>query len=347
MPQARVPHIGPEWTLVPHDPDTVELRTGVWNSQTLTLHDDSAQGHLWPALKGLRAGRPAREIAAEVGVPARDVESLIDHLVGLDVIVDEPRSALDTFIGGAANGRGDVPAPSRLVFAGANPIHDRVAADLRDHLECPIETLEPGAPLLGDLTGSSPDRLADGLEIERLRERFADLAGAFVVCARPRNHPLWFGLVDDVAHAVGFTWLHATIDGPFVYVGPTVVPNRTAGYRTFETRVSMNIRESASYLAYKEALAERQVLEAAAGVFGPLAGMLAGHVALEVTNWFATGSNFTVNKVLGIYLPTMEIAYHEVLPLPGERNRPRQNRDAPSLYFDIREWYADGRVAES
>lgn len=53
------------------------------------------------------------------------------------------------------------------------------------------------------------------------------------------------------------------------------------------------------------------------------------------------GSRFTFNKVLGIYLPTMEIAFHEILRLPQEAVRgPFPNRDEQTLYFDMRQWYA-------
>lgn len=348
MTSARRFTIGPEWTLVAHSADTVELRTGVWNSQTLTLDDDSRQGHLWPVLKGLRDGRRPGEIAGAVGVPVREVEALVDQLMGLGVIDDQARSVLDVFLGAAGNGRADVPPPTRLVFLGTNPVHDRVVVDLREHLDCPIETVAGDAPLASALAALTPQVFTDGLALQTVREQFADLAGAFVVCATEQNNPLWFTTVDDLARAVGFTWLHATIDGPFVYVGPTVVPSRTASYRTFEKRVAMNVRENASYLRYKEALAERQVLGATTALFEPLVGLLAGHVGLEVTNWFATGSNFTVNKVLGIYLPTMEIAYHEILPLPGESPLgPLQNRDSTALYFDIREWLVDPRTTQS
>ncbi|GAA2319163.1 hypothetical protein GCM10010149_84750 [Nonomuraea roseoviolacea subsp. roseoviolacea] len=339
------PHIGPEWTLVAHGPDTVELRTGVWNSRTLTLNDDSRQGRLWPVLKALRDGRAAADIATEAGVPLREVESLVDQLIGLGVMEDRPRSVLDTFLGDAFNGRSDTAAPSRVVLLEQNSIHDRVMADLKDHLDCPVEQIVAGGEASEALRGLDARSFTDGLQVEELRERFAYLKGALVVAALEQNNPVRFQAIDDLARTVGFTWMHATVDGPFVYIGPTVVPFRTASYRTFETRVAMNIRENESYLKYKAAVAERQVIEPRTAVLDPLAGLVASHVALEVINWMATGSNFTVNKVLGVYLPTMEIAYHEIMPLPGESLQgPRQNRDSTSLYFDIREWLADDRV---
>jgi hypothetical protein len=341
--------IGPEWTLVAHGPDTVELRTGVWNTQTLTLNDDSRQGHLWLVLKALREGRTADAITADTGVPSTDVEALIDQLIGLGVISNGSRSALDTYLGDAASGRSGVTAaPARVVLLGDNPIHERVLVDLGGRLGCPVDVLGTETSLFAALTALEPQSFTDGLGAEAIGEQFRELVDTFVVCAATRNDPVRFQILDDLARIVGFTWIHAVIDGPFVYIGPTVVPFRTAGYRTFEARVAMNIRENESYLKYKEALVDHRVIESGSAVFEPLAGLVASHVALEVANWVATGSNFTVNKVLGIYLPTMEIAYHEIMPLPGEGARsPLQNRDATGLYFDIREWLVDGRAAAS
>ena len=98
----------------------------------------------------------------------------------------------------------------------------------------------------------------------------------------------------------------------------------------------MNLRESASYQRYKRALVERQVREGRLPVEPAIAGTLASLTALETLNFALTGSSFTVNKVLAIYLPTMEFTFNEVLRAPScTACSPLPERDDTELYFDM------------
>ena len=71
--------------------------------------------------------------------------------------------------------------------------------------------------------------------------------------------PLQLRLLNQISLALGIPWMHAAIDGPFLLIGPCFVPHRTSCYACFETRVTMNLRESASYQQYKSALAAGRV----------------------------------------------------------------------------------------
>ena len=98
----------------------------------------------------------------------------------------------------------------------------------------------------------------------------------------------------------------------------------------------MNLRESASYQSYKRALVERQVREGVLPVEPAIVGMLASHTSFEALNYMLTGSSVTVNKVLGIYLPTMEVTYNEVLRSPVcSACSSSPERDDAELYFDM------------
>ena len=106
--------------------------------------------------------------------------------------------------------------------------------------------------------------------------------------------------------------------------------------------MTMNLRESASYLGYKNALSQGQVVRGEPPVLPAVLGVLSSHLALETTNFVRTGATFTVEKVLGMYMPTMEIAYTEVLRLPGCRGcGSLTERDDVSLTFDPRTWLDD------
>ena len=56
--------------MVPYSMDRVELRRGVWNTESTILEDDEATGTLWPTLDLLSQGAEHSEILSRV--PAAD-----------------------------------------------------------------------------------------------------------------------------------------------------------------------------------------------------------------------------------------------------------------------------------
>jgi hypothetical protein len=114
---------------------------------------------------------------------------------------------------------------------------------------------------------------------------------------------------------------------------------RTSCYECFEQRVVMNLREGAGYQRYKQALTTARVVAGADPVQPAVGSILAGHAALETLNYVTTRTSFTLNKVLAIYLPTMELVFNDVPRLPGCRAcGPVAERDDQELYFDARAW---------
>jgi hypothetical protein len=105
----------------------------------------------------------------------------------------------------------------------------------------------------------------------------------------------------------------------------------------------MNLREAASYQRYKTALLDGRTRESTAPLNAILVTMLASHTAFEVLNFLTTGAGFTVGRMLAIYLPTMEIAFNQVLRLPGcTACMPAIERDDHELYFDVRSLLSNG-----
>ena len=68
-----------------------------------------------------------------------------------------------------------------------------------------------------------------------------------------------------------------------------------------------------------------------------LGTMVAAHTALEALNFLLTGTSFTRGKVLGVYLPTMEVSFNEVLQVPGCAGcAPLSESSEEELHFDMR-----------
>jgi thiazole/oxazole-forming peptide maturase SagC family component len=150
-------------------------------------------------------------------------------------------------------------------------------------------------------------------------------------------NPILFQTLNRVCLELCIPWIHSAVDGPFLFIGPIFVPYRSACYECFEARVIMNLRENASYQRYKQAIVEGHIKFGRLPIEPVLSGLLASHTALETLNFVQTENSFTVNKVLAIYLPTMEFTFNEVLRVPGcTACSPSSERDDKELYFDVR-----------
>ncbi|NVK76107.1 TOMM precursor leader peptide-binding protein [Streptomyces morookaense] len=333
-------------TVVGHSPDVVELRSGVWNKRSYTLTDDSGSGKLLTLVRSLDGSVTSRELAKREGVSRAEVESLVDHLLSLGAVESAPQSALDAYVDtiGAlrlATGPG-TKLPQSVLLLGDPGITATLAAHLDGIAGGRVLVGRDDEPAVAALASAGPDVLGDELALAEFAEAFEPWREHLVIVADTVIHPVRLTLLSRLSGRLGFPWLHAAVDGPFVLVGPTFVPGRSACYECFETRVTMNLRENASYLRYKEALAEGAVRHGTPAVLGPLKGLLACHTALEATNYLATGATFTIEKVLGIHVPTMEIAYHEVLRLPGCPGCGSvAGRDDTTVHFDARAWLDD------
>jgi bacteriocin biosynthesis cyclodehydratase domain-containing protein len=330
----RGPRLKRSLTVVAHSADRVELRSGVWNPASVTLSDETQSGALLRIISRLDGSISPRRLAAEEDLPREDVERVIDHLMKAGAIEEEATTALDHYLEQSLSWtlavERDAP-PLRLL--GDAALGARLAELLGDSL---LDAELDGRPdPLWDQLGGDVDWLDDGLRFRQRLERFNPWSGRLLAVASATVDPVRMRALNRVCLALGVPWLHAAIDGPFVFVGPLVVPRRSACYECLETRITMNLRQGASYAAYKRALAERRARQGDLPLLPAVGGLLAGHASLELLNFALTGATFTVGKVLAIYLPTMEISFNEVLRVPGCAGcGTLSDRDGAELYFD-------------
>jgi bacteriocin biosynthesis cyclodehydratase domain-containing protein len=336
------PRLKRHLAIVAHSADVVELRHGTWNPVSFTLSDDSGAGALLGVLSRLDGLRSLGEVAAEAGVSRREVDNVVRQLAELDLIEERAEHALDFYIDHVVpnllpfGGRASTPETSVLVF-GEGGVPGQVAALLeRSAPGTSCEVLGADDELRA-LLRDSDIWLRDGLSSEEHMESFAGWSERFVAAASARVDPCELHALNRIALHHRFAWIHAAVDGPFLLVGPTFVPGRSACYECLDARVLMNMREAGSYLSYKRALAEGRVTGGLAPLDATLEMMLASHTAFEALNYLLTGAAFTVGKMLAIYLPTMEFTFNEVLRLPGcPACGPAPERDDRELYFEVR-----------
>jgi thiazole/oxazole-forming peptide maturase SagC family component len=132
------------------------------------------------------------------------------------------------------------------------------------------------------------------------------------------------------------SWLPASIDGPYLFIGPTIHPHGAPCYDCFEQRTLMNLKYKENYLNYKKAIAQGNVLLPNMPLHKVISHMVASYAAQEILNYTLMGTTFTQRKVLSIYIPTMEFKYNEVQPLAScDTCGSVHHRDNQQLYFDV------------
>jgi len=331
-----------QYSIIFHSPDTVEARYGVWNPVSFTFTDESKTGNLINILGLLDGSLTLSEVAKKAKVQYSEVEKLVDELNNLGILNFDSSDSLDHYL--------DIIVPTLRTLSETNEkrrpielIGDRELTDKISDLltsslsDVGITILDSDDIAMQTLSGEEMSWITNGIVFQQKMKVFESWRDKFLVFSSKSINPIRTKLLNLICLFHRIPWIHAAIDGPFLFIGPIFIPHRTACYECFETRVYMNLRESASYQHYKRAIVEGEVKYGSAPIEPVITSLLASHTALETLNYCLTNSSFTVGKVMAIYLPTMEITFNEVLRLPGCRScSPSAERDDKELYFDIR-----------
>jgi bacteriocin biosynthesis cyclodehydratase domain-containing protein len=326
-----------DYVIVIHGPDLVELRHGVWNPESYTIRDESGSGRLHRLVKRLDGSAAPSQIAREEDVPIEDVEVIIDHLQGLGLLESAATSALDNYLDTLLPWRrNDLVEQRPVTLLGDGDLTGSVAGLLRASVpDLAIVVPEEDDPARQMLATLSVSDLNDGLALEEALDVLHQWRDSLIISASSLVDPVSLQVLNRLCLSLEVPWLHASLDGPFILVGPLIIPMQSPCYACMETRIMMNLRERASYLNYKEAIAQHRALHGNSPAHPITAGILAGHTASEALNFLTTGSSFTVNKLLAIYLPTMEIAYNELLRVPNcPACAPAPEQQEAAVYFD-------------
>jgi bacteriocin biosynthesis cyclodehydratase domain-containing protein len=331
----------PDVRIVAHDDDVVEVRTGVWSAASVTLTDDEHRGILADILLALSRGEATGRIVDHGRIRGDDVASVVEVLLDNEMMV--PRSVADgrsfmPYLGTRTIGLGSArrEPPRQVVIAGRG--HD-VELFVRMLGEADRErvTIMDGA-LLDEARRRDLYLERHGMAIVDARAPFAEWQGTAVVALGPELDPILLRNLNRLALDVGFQLLPAAADGPFGIIGPTVIPRVTACFECAETRVLDAMRDHTLYTRYREALAEGRVHGGGVRdeVMNPFHALVVAFAAWEVSSLINLGTAYTAGKLLTIYAPTMEIAFHDLLLVPGcAACSPPSSLDAP-LYSDLR-----------
>lgn len=328
------------YSIVAHSPDVVELRHGVWNPTSFTLTDDSKSGHLFRILERLDGSTTPAVLARELNVPRNEIEDLIDHLNEKGLLEDGPTNSIDYYLENCVPscGMGNAGSiPSVLLLGSSSLTHDIHRLLVPSLPDASISIVAERDEKLMELWNGDDAWLHDAEAYQRKVLPFDEWKKSFIVMVQSIINPLHFTAINRVCLEYRIPWMHVALDGPFLLIGPIIVPFRSACYNCLETRVIMNMRQDASYQSYKAALARRELQVGSIPIEAVICNMVASHAGLEIVNFLQTGYSATVGKILSIFLPTMEFSYSDVLRVPGcNACGSTSERDEKELYFDIR-----------
>lgn len=331
--------IKPHYSTIIHSPDMVELRYGVWNNTSHVITDEKKEGVLGDIIMGITKSQNQYEIAKDLGIKQHKIESVIDHLCQLGVMQTQQESYIESYLSELAPTlRRESISHENLVLPvvllGDSDLSQRMMTQLKS---LSFDNVSVSEDLWRDIEEFPIENLYDALESERFLRNFKILKNSFVIFTARHIHPMFAKKINFIAHALNISWLHLAIDGPFILIGPTFQGAHGPCYDCFELRVSMNLREGEGYQRYKTAIANKKVYHHGNDpLFSICANVLIAHGVLETLNFITTRRNFTGNKVLTIFLPTMEFAYHEILRLPAcPTCGSTSYRDGNQTYFDF------------
>jgi len=324
-------------TVVHHGPDVVEFRLGVWHARSHVMRDGARQGQLSRVVRLLDGTRTVSQIAIAASVPQEVVVAVLGQLRLEGLLQESGSQSLDELLGilylSPPQATGNL-APVKVIGDG---LADRVAALLRD--TTPDLSVSVDSSAAERLAGLAADDswLDDDLELMRVLEPFSSWAGCHVILAEEVIDPHRARGLNRAALEYGFQCLYVALDGPFVLVGPTVVPGRSACWECFESRVVMNLRDHATYVRYKDALADsRNRVDVGRSGLPVITSLAASIAAAECLSFLVTGGASTLNQMWSFFLPTMELAIHKVLRVPGCPACGSVERQESHLSFDLR-----------
>lgn len=337
----------PDVRIATFDRDTVEVRTGVWHTSSITLRDDSQKGVLAEIVEQVREGASPEEIAARHQLGLDEVMTIVGRLNqgGFLALADGiERWDRLPYLVAPTLGAARATRPSRLGLVGPPQAIGFLKAALGGSA-ARIDSFEASPELSAELSRRDLFLDRDGLQTAAALAPFEDWRGALIVAVLPQFNPILTANLNRLAHLLEFSFLPACIDGPFAMIGPAVVPGKSACFACAESRLLETLRDHALYQKHRQAAAEGKVHVVPADSLDPFQATVVALAAWETANFTNFGTAFTVDKVLTIYAPLMEIVFHQLLRMPAcAVCSSRSMLDAP-LYSDIMS-FINSRVAE-
>ena len=299
--------------------DVVEIRWGVWSPLSITLQFPGVNLELAQILESFDGSATIREISTSLSVSDEVLVDIVASLLSRGVVQDGSHGLAsffqkNIFLSGVKLNNNSTTTCPRITIITA--------------IENCFESMESGLNELGvhvdqvnsnelfdkiDLVEWQSDPLTFSKCVLQLKD---SINNEFVWIHSARFDPGELLFLNSALHDLSITYLYSFIDGPFLFVGPTVVSGGSGCFECLEKRVLANLRSWESYLKYKRLASDirrTKMQESNNPII--LQNLICSVAQIEIVNYLNAGRNFTRNKVFSIYLPTLEMVFHELVPV--------------------------------
>ena len=309
-------------SIVYHNKNCVEVRDGVWNSNSYIFSDSDKEEKLWKLFEELNPNEDMVDDSSQSDRFHRDFKHLTEELSHLDLLDDPNEWNSDDNQRYFHSASTNITPSSQIAVISDGVVSRFIAENLKHH---PNKYDSAGPEHFSELrtllTTQDLTKKSE-IEISELSGSFSALENRFVICVEDEPDPIFFKNFDMIARNLNISWIHGVTDGPYLFIGPTFIQRGLSPcYGCLESRFLMNCQEPVHYQNYKKALLKESVTHGAcvqARSHIPL--LLAGHILHEVHQFLSSDKNITTGKVLAIHLPTMCFTYHDILKLSGCRS---------------------------
>jgi hypothetical protein len=297
----------PDVTVIRHAADSYEFRFGVWNSHSIYA-DLGDEIDLLGLLGELPSSAAPSAMARKYGMDAGELDELLRHLDSEKLFIkDVPDPLFSLF---ASHDFGRHGERSRFVIVSEGRKAALLEAGLAD--AGAIVSFMSGQ-LMEKLVAASCN-VADDFDISTATVAAkAELEGSTVVFLDEVNNPLFINTLAAVCRELRCPFLPVILDGPFLHVGPMYL-DPSPCFECFETRILTHIRDKAAYVAYKNSFANGTSLQKKNSGLSVCSTNIAQSLATsQCVAFHMSGSCHVADKLLSVYLPTMEFVYHDLL----------------------------------
>lgn len=316
----RRPLIAPPYVPVVVDPDTVQFRIGPWAGPSYTIRDDDADGKIAELVRMLDGDETLEGILAAFDPEDLvEVESILDRLTEEDVLVHVGGSESDVPPVGVVSPTAsltaddvDAVARANVLVVNVGPIGRFVVEDL---VSLGAENVRVVEPARGDdptpLDDVPPEAYSIAGPDADLDAEIADADCVVYATADPR--PGLVSAVNEIAFDEGVPWISGRLRGLDGFVGPAVVPGRTACFDCFRSRLLANVDDPVAYRGYERAVGNR---DHGRGPLPALSRIVAGYVSIDLLHLLVDGIGFTAGNVLHFDFFDLTVESNSVLKQP-------------------------------
>jgi len=297
--------IDPAFSIIYHDTNRVEFRSGVWSVKSHCFNDESQRNTLAKIILEIEKNgfNNISDISKKTNTTINECEKVFDSLQQSKLLVDTivTQTNLDN--------------SQKIILLDDNDSSNILFTLCKAKFPT-TNIMNISRQDLFFIEQQNESIFTDNLVLEKIIEQCKAFFENSLVIIMTKLIDLSFYLfLNKVLYESGVPWFFTAIDGPFLYVGPLF--NRHFCFECLEHRILMNTKQSVDYVQYKKAAISNKIKYAIPEVDDDVIYLASALASMEISHYLTTGRCIAEQKMLSVFRPTMEFSYHKILRLPG------------------------------